>query len=67
MVYHTFTCIAYLTPIAGSILADSYIGRFKEDVNGVAIPRQWFFDEHAIQSCPKQSIELQLLWKALQL
>ncbi|VDM63710.1 unnamed protein product [Angiostrongylus costaricensis] len=28
-VYHAFTCIAYLTPLAGSILADSYLGRFK--------------------------------------
>ncbi|CAJ0961251.1 unnamed protein product, partial [Mesorhabditis belari] len=26
--YHFFTCIAYLTPLIGSTLADSYFGRF---------------------------------------
>uniref|UniRef100_A0A0K0CVT7 MFS domain-containing protein n=1 Tax=Angiostrongylus cantonensis TaxID=6313 RepID=A0A0K0CVT7_ANGCA len=36
-VYHAFTCIAYLTPLAGSILADSYLGRFKVILYGSSI------------------------------
>uniref|UniRef100_A0A1I7UGQ1 C2 domain-containing protein n=1 Tax=Caenorhabditis tropicalis TaxID=1561998 RepID=A0A1I7UGQ1_9PELO len=28
-IYHLFTCIAYLTPLIGSIMADSVFGRFK--------------------------------------
>ncbi|KAJ1369699.1 hypothetical protein KIN20_031228 [Parelaphostrongylus tenuis] len=36
-VYHAFTCIAYLTPLAGSLLADSYLGRFKVILYGSSI------------------------------
>lgn len=28
-VYHAFTLLAYLTPLFGGILADSYIGKYK--------------------------------------
>ncbi|KJH53369.1 POT family protein [Dictyocaulus viviparus] len=36
-VYHAFTCLAYLSPLAGSILADSYLGRYKVILYGSSI------------------------------
>ncbi|GMT28702.1 hypothetical protein PFISCL1PPCAC_19999, partial [Pristionchus fissidentatus] len=29
LLYHLFTCIAYFSPLLGSLMADSYLGRFK--------------------------------------
>ncbi|VDL70711.1 unnamed protein product [Nippostrongylus brasiliensis] len=36
-VYHAFTCLAYLSPLLGSLLADSYLGRFKVILYGSSI------------------------------
>ncbi|CAO4362441.1 unnamed protein product [Caenorhabditis nigoni] len=36
-IYHLFTCIAYLTPLIGSIMADSVFGRFKVILYGSTI------------------------------
>ncbi|CCD71980.1 Peptide transporter 3 [Caenorhabditis elegans] len=36
-IYHLFTCIAYLTPLIGSIMADSVFGRFKVILYGSSI------------------------------
>ncbi|VDM79492.1 unnamed protein product [Strongylus vulgaris] len=37
LIYHAFTCLAYLAPLAGSVLADSYLGRFKVILYGSSI------------------------------
>ncbi|EYC03736.1 hypothetical protein Y032_0092g2595 [Ancylostoma ceylanicum] len=37
LIYHAFTCLAYLSPLAGSVLADSYFGRFKVILYGSSI------------------------------
>ncbi|CAJ0594342.1 unnamed protein product [Cylicocyclus nassatus] len=37
LIYHAFTCLAYLSPLAGSVLADSYLGRFKVILYGSSI------------------------------
>lgn len=36
-IYHAFTCLAYLSPLVGSLLADSYLGRFKVILYGSSI------------------------------
>ncbi|CAD6184562.1 unnamed protein product [Caenorhabditis auriculariae] len=36
-IYHAFSCIAYLTPLIGSLLADSVFGRFKVILYGSSI------------------------------
>uniref|UniRef100_A0A7I4XVV5 Solute carrier family 15 member 2 n=1 Tax=Haemonchus contortus TaxID=6289 RepID=A0A7I4XVV5_HAECO len=37
LIYHAFTCVAYLSPLLGSVLADSYLGRFKVILYGSSI------------------------------
>ncbi|VDO26700.1 unnamed protein product [Haemonchus placei] len=37
LIYHAFTCVAYLSPLVGSVLADSYLGRFKVILYGSSI------------------------------
>ncbi|CAI4225729.1 unnamed protein product [Auanema sp. JU1783] len=37
LIYHGFTCLAYTSPLIGSLLADSYLGRFKVILYGSMI------------------------------
>ncbi|KAK6048467.1 hypothetical protein COOONC_14027, partial [Cooperia oncophora] len=37
LIYHAFTCLAYLSPLLGSLLADSYLGRFKVILYGSSV------------------------------